>query len=468
MLTTPQGRSVGLLWLASVFGTAAIFVMASDPAPLVIAALLWLFRAKILGNDTREKLFLIALLLRCAILVVSTETYSSAFGIPVIYTGGDSESHYALAERLTRDFKWSNLWSPPLESSRTFAAGTYHFGPLVVFHTGYVFFLSMMGHFSDFLFAHSKYTFIFGDAVIGSMIPVLTYDIAAKMSPDPETPVHAGFLMAFYPLAIILSGIFMKDSLATFLLLVMVKAMFYSEKKHYLLTFIAWCWLIIVRYKSGVFLLPLLILKWLFPKPIYGSWAEFRNEFTTLRFKAAAAVMVIPALIFASKLNLITVLVNIFVSTQEIMERTTVQGLTLIVYGLPGPLKPMGMLAMAMIMPVPPWRSLGVPDKFFLYSFFSDLGALYWYACIPFVLVGLHVVVKDRKHDIMAAGAFAFIMISMALSYWVDDRRRLMALPFGFILCSIGFKARERYGYFLSGIMGLALFSGLTYVAMKT
>lgn len=455
------------LWQAAVAATSAACLLVRDPFPLVLVLMMAAAGRKLLDDDIKEKLFLFAFLLRIAVLVLSTEGFGMYYDIPVIYTGGDSESHYAVAEKLTNNFKWSNLWNPPLEGKNTFESGTYHFGPLVIFHTGYVFFLSLFGYLADQVHVHSKYSFIFADAVLGSMIPVLTYDIALRASGDAKIAFRSGLLMTCYPLAIILSGIFLKDSLATFLTLVMVKSLFYSDRKGYLLAGFAWWWLVVVRYKSALFLLPLLLLKWLFPKPVYASWSDFAGEFRTMRVRLTTGVLAVGLAVFTAKMGVISILVRVFISTQEIMERSTVQGLTLMVYGLPGPLKSMGMVVMAMAMPIPPWRCLGVPDKFFLYTFFSDLGALYWYFCIPFILIGLHVVIKDRRHDLMPAVAFSYIIVSMALSYWVDDRRRLMALPFGFILCAIGYDARGRYGYFLAGFAGFIVLAGMAYVVLK-
>jgi len=102
------------------------------------------------------------------------------------------------------------------------------------------------------------------------------------------------------------------------------------------------------------------------------------------------------------------------------------------------PLRTIARAVTAIIIPFPPVQFHRVASEKFGFRATLDIGAIYWHAMVPFLLIGAWRMYRDREYPMIVC--FLIVIFAMSVSGWLDVRWRLMGIVPAYIIVAKGIK----------------------------
>lgn len=331
---------------------------------------------------------------------------------------------------------------------------------------GYIYFISLLIRFSDFLGGfHTMIPRLFNASLLG-VCSVLVFGISKKISLSLQQSINSAMVTGLFPIMIYVAVQSLRDIpiLVLLLLSVYFAIDFLKTKSFYKHLFILICFLPLFLIMMELRMLNMINLGLVLGVAFFVkafSIKKFSNKYIFLTLASAVFVY---SLIMTSELSLFIHLVAKLESSGtdlvEGVDRAGEGGLSLILFNLPAPFNYFGSLFYSFITPLP---ILYTTD--FDWNFLS-FGTVYQFLYIPFVFVGIKC---SYRSVLMLPVLFMFLVSFGGYVFGSFTFRHITYIvPFAAIYGVIGYERYKKQRWIIWPILLFVLFFLLlTYYAIK-
>ena len=336
---------------------------------------------------------------------------------------------------------------------------------------GYVYFLNYLVNIFNISNLQVPIVFVVPNIFVGSLIIVFAVMLSRIIIPLIH-PSLVFWIATLDPILALYSTIVLKDILVS--TLVSVSFVVFIIKKGHLTQIIGWIFATIgsflLRWRSTGIIAIIVAFRILFSKNIAK---RKKRQLITI-----VSIFIISIGLAGSNFNIIK-LANrgksiidtelshrIKIFTKAKMDSRSAGRLGQIINSLPSfPLRVAARTGMSLLAPVPPvqfyqfyWGD-GIHD--IKARIFRDLGGIFWYIMLPFLLIGTITMLRKKEYFIPLS--LFVVLLIMGIGGWVDPRIRLMASLPTYILMAIGLTRYKFVKPYAIGFYSLLLFNWTIY-----
>ncbi len=437
--------------------SAAVSILAQTVG--VFLFILVLLILLIIFNGSKQQFtgyFAISLIVTsiCAVLILYMQTYLTGNSILAI----DSSYYLKYIDELVSNYRIEYLvTNNPIDA-------TYNFFGAAIPQTGFIYLIATITK----IFCGSTNTLFYNIVVaaLSSLVILVIAKIADATTNNEKIVKLSVFIALLYPVFLIYSAVLLKETLVILLICCIAYYMITIDKKTVaksILLILLFAFFLFTRYRIGIALFAFCIGVYVLPwnekftiksigRSLKGRWfillisaivafVLYKYCYAAHSEVSAAVVQKIPET--DAPENLSSVLKYAYDEVTQNDGSST--GFWSILYKIPAGLRQCFAFFYILFHPFNFYSVFSATKELIIMSVFSDLGTIYWLACLPLFIVGSYTTLKSKKYNNINIYFIIGIIAMMAIVLYISVRWKLMVWPFMAILIAIGFIHRKEH-----------------------